>query len=303
MTREAVIEKVKKKYANADLATIDAVLKTLQESGSTFNVPDQSSSAAGSIAKTSQHQQKFVGENLSPEAYRKLSFGERGALNRQLKEQNFQWLDEKFSALRAAWLMVIDGEVIASGDGLDTYPRIEGIREIISIYGKQPFIFVNDSFVAIEESGVTWNTTIYRNDFYPTVSLSLLADSDSLEIVADFDTGAVSSFVDYDLLLTHRVIEPYENENVVSSKHLGESFIYVTRAITIEVKLLNGETLRSEHPIQCVANWSDSPFLRINPMRQALIGRDLFLRLQPNVLLDFMNHRTEIYAYDTRNNS
>jgi hypothetical protein len=298
MTRETVIERVKKKYANADVATIDAVLKTLQESGSLLNVPQQSLSVAHSktpqAAQTSRHQQTFVGENLSPEVYRKLSFEERGALNSQLKEQNLEWLKEKFTALQAAWLTVMNGVVIASGKNLDTYPRIEQVHEIISRYGKQPIIFVNDSFVAIEENGASWNTTVYPDDFYPTVSVALLSDLGSVEITADFDTGAVSSFVDYDLLVSHHVIELYENENIVSSKHLGEPFIYFTRAITVETKMQNGDVLRRELPIQCVANWFNSPFIRINPHRTALIGRDAFLNLRPIVHLDFDAHQTTI---------
>ncbi|MCI0695949.1 hypothetical protein L0337_28615 [candidate division KSB1 bacterium] len=118
--------------------------------------------AAPDLAKkpaiTSKLPLKFVGENPSPEAYRKLSFDERGALSEQLKEQNEQWLAEKFAALKAAWLMVIDGEIIASGDHLKTYPQREQISEILSRYGKQPFIFINDFLLAIEES---WHSTLH----------------------------------------------------------------------------------------------------------------------------------------------
>jgi hypothetical protein len=193
----------------------------------------------------------------------------------------------------------MDGEVIASGDSLHNYPRIEQIREIISRYGKQPFIFINDLFVAIEESHSNWNPTVYRRDFYPTVSLTLRTDSGSVEIVADFDTGAASSFIDLDLLLSHQVIDLYESENVVSSKHLGESFRYVSKPINVEIKLSTGEPRTLELPIQCIGNWNGSPFVRINPRRTALAGRDIFLQLQPSILLDFANRRTKISAPET----
>jgi hypothetical protein len=301
MTREAIIETVKKKYARADVATIDAVLRALQETD--FYLPAPTSLAHQSVTHqavvASAPQLNFIGENLSPEAYRKLSFDERGALNERLQEQNRQWLEEKFSRLHAAWLIVMDGEVIASGDSLHNYPRIEQIREIISRYGKQPFIFINDLFVAIEESHSNWNPTVYRRDFYPTVSLTLRTDSGSVEIVADFDTGAASSFIDLDLLLSHQVIDLYESENVVSSKHLGESFRYVSKPINVEIKLSTGEPRTLELPIQCIGNWNGSPFVRINPRRTALAGRDIFLQLQPSILLDFANRRTKISAPET----
>jgi hypothetical protein len=56
---------------------------------------------------------KFVGENLTLEEYERLPIAERCKLKQRLKEQNHHWLREKFSAPRTAWLVVIDGEVIA----------------------------------------------------------------------------------------------------------------------------------------------------------------------------------------------
>jgi len=64
----------------------------------------------------------------------------------------------------------------------------------------------------------------------------------------------------------------------------------------VEVKLPSGEVLRHELPISCVPDWKASPFTRINTRRTALAGRDLFLELQPNGLLDFTNRRTTIVA-------
>jgi hypothetical protein len=37
-----------------------------------------------------------------------------------------------------------------------------------------------------------------------------------------------------------------------------------------------------------------SPFVKINPNRVALVGRDLVLALKPKVLLDFDQRQTEI---------
>ncbi len=216
MTHEAIIEKVKKKYAGADEATIHAVLQTLQEAKVDLRWSDLPS--VTDVAKEpviiSKPPLQFVGENLSPEEYRKLSLDERGDLKQRLKEQNREWLEEKFSTLNVAWIMVLDGKIIASGDSLQTYPRVEQIREMSSRYGKRPFIFVNDLFLAIEESGMTWHQTVYRNDL-------------------------------------------------------------------------------------CVTKWKQSPFVRINPRRTALAGRDIFLELQPSITLDFANRRTTISAPTT----
>jgi hypothetical protein len=303
MTHEAIIEKVKKKYAGADEATIHAVLQTLQDDvfASSISIPSLTRETPNEPAREiPKLLHKFVGEHLSPEEYRRLSLEERGELKQRLKEQNREWLEEKFSTLRSAWIMVLDGKIIASGDSLQTYPRVEQIREMISRYGKRPFIFVNDLFLAIEESGMTWHQTVYRNDFYPTVPITLRTDSYSVAIVADFDTGAASSFVDYDLLLAHAIIEPREEEETESAEHLGQIFKCVNKPITVEVKLPSGEVLYyRELIIVCVTKWKQSPFVRINPHRTALAGRDIFLELQSSVTLDFANRRTTIAAPTT----
>jgi hypothetical protein len=48
--------------------------------------------------------------------------------------------------------------------------------------------------------------------------------------------------------------------------------------------------------IYCVLEWLTSPFVKINPDRVALIGRDLLLALKPQVLLDFEKRQTEIWV-------
>jgi len=174
MTREALIARGKNKYADADPATIEAVLATLQETKFDWRLPEQTLAADGAAREKVtifKPPLKFSGEHLTLEEYRRLSLDERGELKRRLKEQNRQWLEEKFSNLRAAWLMVMDGEIIATGDSMLDYPRVEKIREIGARYGKRPFIFVNDLFIAIEESGVSWHPTVYHHDFYPNVLL------------------------------------------------------------------------------------------------------------------------------------
>jgi hypothetical protein len=298
MTREAIIANVKKKYADADEATIDAVLRTLQEAKFDWRLPEPSPISAPTtpkVAETSKHL-GFAGEHLTLEQYRLLSFSERGAQKRELKEQNREWLEQKFADLRAAWLMVMDGEIIAHGSSLRDYPSTQQIREIGSRYGKRPFIFINDLFVAIEEGRFAWHPTIYEYDFYPTVPIVLRTDWDSVEIIADFDTGAAASFADYKLLISQAVLKADGDEEGESSEHLGRAFEYFGKSFIVEVKLPSGELLSRKLTLNCVTDWHVSPFVNINPRRTALAGRDLFLELRPSILLDFANRRTSFAA-------
>jgi len=165
MTHEAIIEKVKKKYAGADEATIHAVLQTLQDVKVDWRWPSPTSALAETIHQPSEASEpmKFVGEHLTLEQYRQLSVKKRGEHQRQLKAQNRKWLDEKFANLHAAWLMISDGEVIAFSDSLKDYPSTERIRELGLRHGKRPFLIINDLLVAIEESGVAWHLNISAN--------------------------------------------------------------------------------------------------------------------------------------------
>jgi len=299
MTQEAFIEKVKQRYAQADEATLQAVLLTLQDTAFASRLSTSSLATEASNAPSNEHSKpplKFVGENPSAEAYRKLSLDERGGFKQRLKEQNREWLDEKFSSLSAAWIMVLNGEVIAFDDNLDSYPDIEQIREISSRYGKRPFLFINDLFIAIEESYSHWHPTAYRNDFYPTVSMTLRTSTESIAINADFDTGASSSFVDRDFLVAHHIVERDEDREPDVSRHLSQTFKFFRQPIHVEVTLSTGEAFSRILSLNCVINWKNSPFVQINPKRTALAGRDLFLKLQPAILLDFANRRTTISA-------
>ena len=97
----------------------------------------------------SRRQLKFVGKNLLPEEYQRLSLDERGALQWRLKQMNHEWLQKKFSKLGVAWLVVVDGKIIASGKTLENKPLSPEIFKICRRTGKFPFIFVNDKFITI----------------------------------------------------------------------------------------------------------------------------------------------------------
>lgn len=97
---------------------------------------------------------KFVGENLLPEEYQSLSLDDRAALQWRLKERNHEWLKEQFSKRKAAWIAVVNDQVIASDKTLETRPLSAQILKLCNATGKFPFIFVNDEFITIEENPI-----------------------------------------------------------------------------------------------------------------------------------------------------
>jgi hypothetical protein len=108
---------------------------------------------------------RFVGENLLPEEYQRLSLDERGTLQWRIKQQNHAWLQKQFSKLNAAWVVVIDGKIFASGKTLENKPMSPQILKICQRPRKFPFMFVNDKFITIEEGISAWQTTIRAGNY------------------------------------------------------------------------------------------------------------------------------------------
>jgi len=127
----------------ADIATLKSIWQNLHEAKQKVGVsPDT----------TQKRIPQFIGENLPFDQNRKLSIKERATNKLRLKNKNREWLLQKFKALHAAWLMVIDGQITASGKTLSDYPTPEQLLEVCHRTGKFPFLFINDEVMAIEES-------------------------------------------------------------------------------------------------------------------------------------------------------
>lgn len=253
--------------------------------------PSRADEAAGSSRPL-----QFVGENWTLEEFKRLSPEERAARKCQLKEKNHAWLQEKFSTLNAAWVVVVNSEVIAFGESLKNKPMPPQLLEICQRTEKFPFVFVNDKLIAIEESVSAWHNTIQPGDYYPTLPITLNSASGTIEVIGDFDTGCSHTFVDYDFLAAQKIIQREIIEDFERHQHLNRDFVYVDKSVRVELSANSGSVNTLDTRISCVRNWHASPFVEINPNRIALIGRDVLLELKPKVLLDFDKRQTEIGA-------
>jgi hypothetical protein len=192
MNHESMIATINAELKEANTETLSLLLDVLSKSKQKPLILPESGSdvikQASNKKAESSRTLEFNGENLPLDAIEKLSVKERGALQRSLKEQNKEWLREKFAALNALWLMVVDGEVRAWGKSMKDYPQLEQILEICRSTGKYPFIFINDDRMAIEESASVWHK-LDADDYYPTLPLTLWSDAGTAWLVADFDKG------------------------------------------------------------------------------------------------------------------
>lgn len=162
MTTETLIQKVRKEVGELDERSrqlLATAMKIIQN--------DANGGASPSAHET------FLGCNASLDEYRAFSRPERRRYQSEAEALNQKWLDERFQALGANWIMVIDGRIIKHGTSLGDYPREAEIRELQEKTGKCPFVFFSKFLLAIEEVHTPWLTTNKTNGHYPTHAAGL----------------------------------------------------------------------------------------------------------------------------------
>jgi hypothetical protein len=152
MSHEAMLEDIKAELDQLDPAALQSIREIIQQTKRPLSDKSKTRQSSDIPLIDIEGSLPFVGENVTLEKHEQLSLKERAILKRRLKAQNQRWLQAKFSALDAAWVVVVDGQVIASGKSLKDKPRQLQILEICRRTGKFPFVFVNDEFITIEES-------------------------------------------------------------------------------------------------------------------------------------------------------
>ncbi len=232
----------------------------------------------------------FRTRNLSIEKYKRLSDGERGYFHTLAREENKSWIESQLQEHRAGWLVVVNGRVIVHGRSLDDYPDEAEIRGICEKTGKFPFVFVNNGLLAIEESETTWHQTVHPDDYYPTLGLRFLSldRARSVELVADFDTGALSTFSELDQLVSSEIIETSLFDVPHIATHLNRRYSYILKHVLVQVDESTGYRHETPETAICVRDWHNSPFVQINPSREALVGRHLPNKLTLRLSLDFV---------------
>ena len=195
--------------------------------------------------------------------FRKLSDAERLELVKRADLIAGDRVEEELRKRGAAWIVLVSDQVVAESREIGSCPTPE---EVLAMGEEQDLVAYLFEAPLVEELSSTsrW-APLAGADAYPTLPISLFGEV----IRADLDTGSHGTFVGASHL-------PVEGPTWFPGRHLGERF-YWTPSIA-RFSLLAGEAAISrEVPTRFVAEWATSPFVRINPSRQALIGRD-FLR-------------------------
>lgn len=248
--------------------------------------------------KLTRFKSGFVGENLTLEEYKSLKEEEKIRIQSILWEKNKDWLRWKFQQLNAAWLTVVDGAVVTFSSDINKYPQESDVLNICRKKGKFPFIFVNEQLLIIEERSSDWPRTKKQDDYYPTVEIQISTSrsTSGVKLIADFDSGSFEVYLDMDQLISKSIIPPpFEWEQTQIGEHLGEIYVYYLRPLFIGIVSERKKIRRGEFQVVCVRNWGASPFILINESRTALIGRMIFHKFRPTVVLSFADRMTKIF--------
>ncbi|MGH7457067.1 MAG: hypothetical protein ACRENG_37300, partial [bacterium] len=258
ITQEAVLEKVRTRIGTLDAKAEQAVAQAI----AVLNESRQREAAAQPA------EEKFESANVSLAQYDAWSPEERFQYLNNAKKINANWIRKHLQDLSAAWLMVIDGQVIAHGASIQHLPQEQEFGALCEKHGKYPFVFFNPRLFIIEEASA-WHRTVEPDDAYPTVAVKLQSAQGALDLVADFDTGAIDSY--FDLLTQHGLVKQSHRDYEDESAHLGQNFRFIAKPLRLSVEDQSGNSRETGFFAFCIKNWHGSPFVVINPTRTALV--------------------------------
>ncbi len=184
VTQEVVLEKVRQRLGSLDNKAEQAVAEAiaiLNESRQTLP----------------QQEDEFVSANVNVSVAQYVAWSpeERFQYLNNAEKVNARWVERQFQKLNAAWLMVIDGQVVAHDADIDNLLRAQEFNALCQKYnGKYPFVFFHPKLFMIEET-TAWHATQEPDDAYPTVVVKLRGERSEATLVADFDTGATHAYI------------------------------------------------------------------------------------------------------------
>ncbi|MBN1607043.1 MAG: hypothetical protein JW940_10445 [Polyangiaceae bacterium] len=193
--------------------------------------------------------------------YRGLSTRERLEIVRRAGAIARDRVDEELRRRGAAWIVLLGDRVVAESTEIGTCPTAEDVLALGQEEDRVPFLF-EAPLVEEVPTASRW-APIGAADAYPTVPLTINAE----QLDADLDTGSHGTFLDARFL-------SLEAPTWFEGRHLGQVFHWSPGRARLALRAA-ADPVELDLPARFVADWSASPFVRINASRLALVGRDL----------------------------
>ncbi len=187
----------------------------------------------------------------------------RGEIIRLHSRKHWTWIEREMLNKKLLWCVVCGSEVVAGSSDLATFPEDEELMRIGERARLVPFVYSLPA--PIESIASVWASTRYADDWYPTVAVEI----GSKQLSGDLDTGAFQTHVP-DWMVQRGLFAATQQ-----SAHLGRKFEFFTSKTDLVLSRESGERETVRIAVCAVCDWERSPFVEVNPRREALIGRDV----------------------------
>ena len=161
------------------------------------------------------------------------------------------------------WVVICGDKSVTGGKSLSRFPSFEDKKELARKHGAVPFVY---SRPIISEEGGSLGALL---DQYPKAIIGI----NGRQVLANIDTGTNQT------MISDHVTDPEPGSVPEKGVHLGKRFEYYInkRSVTLQ-SVKNGKQSVGPimMPVAIIDDWKTSPWIKINPRRGALVGRDIF---------------------------
>jgi hypothetical protein len=195
-------------------------------------------------------------------------------------------VERELERRRAAWLVVVGDDVVAASPDPTALPSPEEVLRYGEPSGRVAYLFEAPLIEEVMAWRSPWSL-LRAGDRYPTLPLSIEGLPVPRAVVADLDTGSPATFVDAGLVVTRAI-------TWFTGQHLGSRFLWSPVHLDLQIMPADGQARRRSLAVRRVRAWSASPFVRINPSRAMLVGRDVLRAFGLTVLLAASRAESEV---------
>jgi CheY-like chemotaxis protein len=249
------------------------------------DIIERAKKRAGSPSPTTGNDDPFC---VSFRSYLNLDDKASQQIRRRAWAMKKAWFLKQVEEQGWVWAVLCGSEIVKTSLSGDPVPTEEELIAYGDKYDRIPFLFVRPPIV--EES--TWASTGRKqlngtDDYYPTISCSVEAIPGNPEsLLGDFDTGAIVTCISSEVVPIG-VLDPLQD-----SKHLEEEYEFTMKRIKFMLQDEQNQRASIQLPVYVIQDWRTSPFVKVNPQRQMLAGRDILNNLRLRVILDSVQRKT-----------
>lgn len=163
-----------------------------------------------------------------------------------------------------AWVAICGRQAVRGSAKITTFPDLKTKERWAGQYGRVPFVYARE---IVSEETARRDVTLLNH--YPKIGLNV----EGAKAVGDLDTGTNQTLISDEL----RAAEPASV--FAEDTHFNELFEYCVNSVWLSFGVAGSgreQVGPIKMPVAIVSDWKRSPWVKLNPNRGGLVGRDLF---------------------------